>query len=282
MTPTHLVLGAGYLAPYLYRALPATARILAVRRHWRQRPDDARVEALACDLTRDDDRARLRARLAGFTGTVYFTLPPSALGDAAGRVLAPLAAGLAASGAARVVVASSTGIWADSDDGVIDERTPVQLASARTRRLAAIEAAWGDAGLPSVAVRLAGLWGAGRIIGRDTLRDGRPVAGAPAAWLNLVRAEDAARALVAAGELEDLPAVLVVSDGRPLRRGDYYAALAAALGVAAPVFDGGPQVRGGGGRRCDPGRSWQRLGCAPAFDDVAGELAALLAAADGA
>ncbi|MGE0485394.1 MAG: hypothetical protein AB7Q81_14725 [Gammaproteobacteria bacterium] len=282
MTPAHVILGAGYLAPFLWRAVPAGEGVLAVRRQWPAVPDVDGVESLACDLTTDAGRALLRARLDGFAGTVYFTLPPSALGDAPDAVLAALAGDLARSGTQRVVVASSTGIWADAAVAVVDEKTPALLASPRTRRLAAIESAWAAAGLSSVAVRLAGLWGPGRIVGQDSVRAGQAQPGDPNAWLNLVRAEDAAAALVAAARLSAPPPVLLISDGRPLRRAAYYTALASALGVAAPSFDGSTPARGGGARRCDPRTSWRRLGLAPRHDDVAAELAGLIAGTEDA
>jgi nucleoside-diphosphate-sugar epimerase len=179
-------------------------------------------------------------------------------------------------------VASSSGIWADTVCEQVDAGTPARLDSPRTRRLAEIEGAWSAAGLDSVAVRLAGLWGPGRIVGRDTVLAGRPLPGAADAWLNLVHAEDAATALCAAGRLAEPPAVLLISDGRPLRRADYYAALATALGVAAPVFDGTTPPRGNHARRCDSRDSWQRLGVAPRHDDIVAGLAALLADGGGA
>ena len=59
----------------------------------------------------------------------------------------------------------------------------------------------------------------------------------------------------------------VISDGCPLRRVEYYASLAAALGRPLPPFDAA-LARGAGTRRIDPMASWRRLALQPMHVDA--------------
>lgn len=277
----YLILGAGYLARALHTLLPATSRVCSVRRTAvgaGAMSAGTRVE-MACDVAAADAPARLAARLGRFTGTAFFLVPPSGLGqgDDAGALVS-LAAWLATNGARRVVVASSTGVYADSGASEVDQSTVPLAGSARTRRLLAVERVWSAAGLSCVAVRLAGLYGPGRVIGRRAVSAGEAIGGDPQAWLNLVHVEDAARALFAAATCTATPAALVISDGTPLRRADYYEALARELGAPAPRFDGSAVPRGSGSRRCLPQASWQHLGCAPGYPCALAALPGVLAA----
>jgi nucleoside-diphosphate-sugar epimerase len=104
------------------------------------------------------------------------------------------------------------------------------------------------------------------VIGARGLREGAPLAGRPDAWLNLIHRDDAADLLrhclvpLAGGRIE------VGSDGRPLRRGEYYRELAARLAASAPRFapaaaDTSP------GKRVDPRSTWQRRDWRPRYPD---------------
>lgn len=273
---TALVIGAGYLARFLVENLPGAGPIITVRRTVLPAGGAARVRPLACDVTAADAARVLAPALHGFDGPAFFLLPPSGLGAGAPAArLAPLFAALAATRARCVVLASSTGIYDEGGDAQVSAATRPAPVSARAQRLADIEQAWRESGLPVRIVRLAGLYGPGRIIGRDAIAAGRPLPGDPAGWLNLVRAEDAAAALGAAARAVDENGVYLISDGTPVRRGDYYAWLAQLLGRPLPAFDPA-DARRGGSRRCDPADSWHRLGLQPRYPDIRASLRELL------
>ncbi|MEQ8233930.1 MAG: NAD-dependent epimerase/dehydratase family protein [Gammaproteobacteria bacterium] len=278
-----VVLGAGYLAHFLHEAMPRTAPVTWVRR---TRPAaGARLDHVALDVTRAADVARLGSVIDGALARVtaldvVFMLPPSGLGSAVPAVaLAPLLAMLRARPVRRAVVISSSGIYEEDDGACIDATTPVAPRSPRAQRLDAIEQAW-RAALDEVSVlRFAGIYGPGRVIGRDAVLSGKPLPGAPEAWLNLIHAADGARAIVAALRLAHTLPLGLIADGNPVRRGDYYAALAALLGAAPAQFSGAAQARGRS-KRLDPRASWNALGCAPQWPDYRLALATLVGADD--
>lgn len=72
------------------------------------------------------------------------------------------------------------------------------------------------------------------------LTAGRPIAGSPDAYLNLIHVEDAAAAVMAAAASGPVTArTYAVPDGHPPTRGEYAGWLATQLGVPQPVFEAG-------------------------------------------
>ena len=271
-----LIIGAGYLARFLVEQLPRERSIVAVRRT-APALADPRVVPLACDVTTTDAVRVLGPALRGFDGPAFFLLPPNGLAAAApAQALATLFSVLSESRVRRVVVASSTGIYGEEAGATVDAATPPRPATPGARQLAEIEQAWRESGLPCRIVRLAGLYGPGRIIGRDAILQGRTLPGDPASWLNLVRAEDAAAALLAAALTADESETYLISDGAPVLRLDYYSCVAQLLGRSPPRFDPA-EARRGASRRCDPADSWRRLGLRPRYADFRASLGELLA-----
>jgi nucleoside-diphosphate-sugar epimerase len=86
----------------------------------------------------------------------------------------------------------------------------------------------------AIILRLAGVYGPGRIPRSADLRAGRPIDAPADGWLNLIHVEDAARIVLLAEERAPLPSLYVVADGQPVVRGDYYRELAQLLGAPPP------------------------------------------------
>lgn len=275
-----LVLGGGWLGallvPLLARDRAVTVVTRGGSRHAALREAGA-THCLSFDLARDEAGEGISRVLPVTPNSAWLLLPPSALpeGDAGPAAVAALREALLALDVERAVMASSIGVYGDRDGGLVAADTPPVPHTAREHRLLALEEAWLGGGVRFRVARLAGLYGPGRVIGADTLRSGKAVPGAPDAWLNLVRGEDAAAALHAQAAADAGPRVALVSDGTPARRAAYYGTLAARLGLPAPRFD--PDgARRGGSRRCDPAASWAALGLAPRYPDFETGLADLL------
>ena len=151
--------------------------------------------------------------------------------------------------AGRIVYTSSTGVYGQDGGEWVDEDSPAEPSSASGEACLEAETLLAKrTGLgpwTSGVIRLAGLYGPGRIIQKAALERGEPVQGDPDRWLNLIHVDDAAHAVLA---LLDRPAhrsLYVASDDRPSRRREYYESLASRLGVPAPVFE---PAGGDGGR----------------------------------
>ena len=196
---TLLLIGAGYLGDFGGRPLRTGT---CGRRQCPPSPAAriASVTSVACDVTSARAHARTRPRIptAGLACDRAVAALALAAQDLA--VLAPLAALLRAHAVVQVVVASSTGVYDGLELDVVTAATPLVGITPRAQRLLQIEHWWRAQDLPCRIVRLAGLYGPGRIIGREAILQGRPLPGPAAGWLNLVRAEDAASAARRAGE----------------------------------------------------------------------------------
>lgn len=85
-----------------------------------------------------------------------------------------------------------------------------------------------------VILRLAGIYGPGRVPNRQALLEGKPIVAAPESRLNLIHVDDAVRAVLAAENCCQPPELYLVSDGNPPLRREYYAEVAHQLGVEPP------------------------------------------------
>ena len=94
-------------------------------------------------------------------------------------------------------------------------------------------------------LRLAGIYGPGRIPHRADLAAGRAIAALPEGHLNLIHVDDAAAAVLAVEAAGHPPRLYLVSDGHPVRRADYLAELARRFAWPAALRG---VVRGSSGR----------------------------------
>ena len=281
MTASHskdtLLIGCGYLGATMVGLL-ARGTVTAVTRSTQRHTalSTAGVRCLSCDLSAPDLTDTLATALAGFDGAVMLIAPPSAWRDDDPRpALARLTAVLKRLPLSRAILASSTAVYGDAQGARVEAASAVQDVDARTHKLLAIEEHWMACGLDSYVVRLAGLYGPGRVIGRDTIARGEALPGADDDWLNLVHIEDAARAMLATVSAPAPLSHALISDAQPLLRRDYYAALAACMNAPAPRF-GAAGGRRAGSRRCDSSSSWAALGLSPRWPDSRAALPALL------
>ncbi len=147
----------------------------------------------------------------------------------------------------QFVYISSTSVYGQNSGEFVDELSSVSPSEENGRicrdaeavvwenfRLADQASRNGDA----IVLRLAGIYGPGRLLAREQqLRRREKFSGNPDAWLNLIHVDDAVQAVLAAEERGQSVTTYLVSDDRPLRRQEYYTALAGQLGLAAPEFE---------------------------------------------
>jgi nucleoside-diphosphate-sugar epimerase len=142
----------------------------------------------------------------------------------------------------RIVYASSTGVYGQTEGEWVDEQTP---PGPRTESGKVCLEAEGrlrnwiekrDGGAVAVSLRFAGLYGPGRVVRRTLVERGEPVPGDPSKIFNLIHIEDAARAGMAALSVASPDPLYLVSDDRPVTRREYYSLLATLLNAPAPTF----------------------------------------------
>lgn len=207
--------------------------------------------------------------------------------------------------AGRLIYVSSTGVYGDAAGAWIDETSPCSPSRPGGRASLNAERALAASSLAgrSFILRMAGLYGPGRIPRIAELREGRAIAvpttgqerGSEGGWLNLIHVEDAARIVVAADEWNESgsalagparpraePITLVVSDGTPVDRREYFRELARLLGAPSPSFvppdaDSPAALRAADDKRVNPARLRALLGGALLYPSYREGLAASLA-----
>ncbi len=132
---------------------------------------------------------------------------------------------------------STTGVYHQGNGRWVDERSPTHPTRAGARMHLMGEnllhrlrprSRW-------TILRLAGIYGPGRIPRIADVRAGRPIIASPDSYLNLIRVEDAADAVLACWT-RSTERLYVVADDCPVLRSDYYRFIADACGAPEPTF----------------------------------------------
>ena len=169
---------------------------------------------------------------------VYYFAPPPESGTTDTR-LAAFVASLPRSGQPRrIVYIGTTGIYGDCHGEWVDETRPANPSVDRARRRWDAECrlrGWAaDSGGELIVLRVAGIYGPGRLP-LDRLRRGLPmVAEDEAPWTNRIHADDLATVCVAAMDRAPAGAVYNVSDGHPGNMADYFNRVADLAGLPRP------------------------------------------------
>ncbi|MEX0937587.1 MAG: SDR family oxidoreductase [Pirellulales bacterium] len=255
--------------------------------------------------TRSSDRARQLQRLGCRTVVADVTEPSSLTGlPQVDRVLYAIgydrrsdrsiqevyAGGLQAvldavpPGFEKLLYISSTGVYSQTGDAWIDEQSPCEPVREGGKAALAAERVLQDhaSGLRGVILRLAGIYGPGRVPYLDKMRQGEPIPSPQRGFLNLIHVEDAASIVLAALDRATPPALFCVSDGQPVKRGDYYREAAKRIGAPQPRFATDPQTpaasRASSSKRVSNRRLVEQLGVTLAFSSYREGLAAILSA----
>ncbi len=271
----------------LFRARGAAAFGLARSPAAEARLSGWGIVPVAGDL---DERGSLRG-LPTRAAVVFYFAPPPPEG-----VVDPRARAFADSvpdgeEPAKLVYLSTTAVYGDLKGGWATEDTPAVPKTDRGRRRLDAETvllAWGRArGVRVVVLRVAGIYGPGRLP-VEAIRRGTPVlAEAESPYTNRIHAEDLARVCVAAADRGRGGRIYNVSDGVPGTITEYFLAVADRLGIPRPpvvgVEQAGKALSPGllaylsESRRIDCRRMREELGVVLLYPTLAEGLAASLA-----
>ena len=285
-----LIVGCGYLGLRVARRLIADGRRVFATTRSREKADRLAaegIEPILADVLDHDslsalpsvDRALYCVGYDRNAGVPIEILYVDGLRHAVGRL---------ATRARRLVYASSTGVYGNHGGDWIDESTPPDPRTESGRACLAAEDSLRDFSreytYPATILRYSGLYGPGRLMRRDALLAGKPIAADPDSYLNLVHIDDAASAAVAVLVAPKPGPLYLVSDDQPVRRGAFYGQGAEALGAPPPTFveaeDRGP-VRGDANKRVSNRLLKSDLGLTLAYPDVSTGIPAALASEVG-
>jgi len=288
---TKLIFGCGYLGERVARRWRDAGQEVVVVTRSRERAkayQQSGYGAIVADVTQPATLARLPA-----ADTVLFAV---GFDRSAGGSIEEVYAGgvrnvLAAlpSSVGRFIYISTTGVYGDAGGGWVDEMTPSDPQREGAKASLAAEHALRESPFAArgIVLRLAGIYGPGRIPFLDKLRAGTPIPAAGEGHLNLIHVDDAAAVVAAAADAAETqpnrkPLIYCVSDGHPVERGEYYREVARLVGAAPPRFvtpdrDSPRAARAASDRRVTNARMRSELGVKLAYPDHRAGLAAILA-----
>lgn len=140
-----------------------------------------------------------------------------------------------------VCFTSTTGVFHQSDGSWVDESGVTLPKSDSGRAYLHAEARlWSyRASCPTTILRMAGIYGQGRVPRIADVRASRAIPIDPYSFLNLIHVQDAARAVLAAWEVPSHQMYLIADD-RPTTRKAFYNYIATKLRVPMPTFTSRP------------------------------------------
>lgn len=187
---------------------------------------------------------------------------------------------LPAENVSKFLYISSTGVYGSSGGAWIDETSPCRPEREGGRVCLAAEEALRarPLGAGAVVLRLAGIYGPGRIPSRAAILAGSPVAADPEAHLNLIHVDDAVEAVLAAERRAPPGSLYLVSDGHPPLRREFYREVTRLWDVPVPTFvppspREAPARRGGEDKRISNRRLLDELQLRLSFDNYRDGLA---------
>jgi nucleoside-diphosphate-sugar epimerase len=273
MSERILLAGCGDLGLRVARRLLARGdEVFALRRRSPENGDG--IHWLRGDLA---DPAGLRGLPRGVARLVYLPAP-GARDEAAYRAvfvdgLDRLLDALDASALRRVLFVSSSAVYGGHDGAWVDEDTPADPPGFNGRVLLEAERRLAQRA-PALVLRLAGLYGPGRLQLVERLRAGwARVPRTPPHWANRFHADDAAAAIAHLLHLRDAQPLYLGVDDTPLPLDVLYDHLAGLLGVPPPAE--GPAPAGVGSKRLSNARL-RASGFVPRWPDARVGYVALL------
>ena len=148
----------------------------------------------------------------------------------------------------RFLHISSTSVYGQNAGEWVDESSECRPESDNGKVCLEAEQLLGSRVPEANILRLAGIYGPGRLIARiATIRAGVTLEGNPDAWLNLIHVDDAVIAILACERHGTPGATCLVCDDQPIRRAEYYQFLASLIGAPPPKTALPPSARGGQG-----------------------------------
>ena len=180
----------------------------------------------------------------------------------------------------QMLYISSTGVYAESAGGWVDEHSPTKAGREATRACLDAERLLQShrLGTGCKILRCAGIYGPGRLPRRDDLLAGRPLPVPAEGYLNLIHVDDAAKAVNAAVHRGE-PGIYSISDGRPTIRQDYLRQLAHLLNAPSPKYlsdVNSSSTRGASSKRVRNERMLKELGVQLIYPSYREGLAAIV------
>ncbi len=179
----------------------------------------------------------------------------------------------------RFIYISSTSVYGQMNGEEVDETSSTEPREENGQVVLEAERLVRALMPDAIVLRFAGIYGPDRVIRRAAVEKGEPLTAGADKWLNLIHVDDGARAVLAAEERGRAGETYLIADDCPVRRRDFYAALAELLGAPPVRFeplapDQPLPRREGGNRRAVNRKMKEELGVELLYPDYRAGLRA--------
>lgn len=297
---TALIVGCGYLGMRVAKLLRSRGINVMGTTRSRQRGKqlaDMDIRPLLLSVTERATFCSLTPAIKANELDVYYMIPPGrrSRNDSSPTPRQTVLGGIAytinalktAKNLRRGILVSSTAVYGQTHDERVDADTIASPQNERARLLRDGEELWLNSELPMFALRLAGIYGPGRVVGMKAVQDGAPLVGDPQNLLNLIHVDDAAMLLLYMMNAPEPGRIELGCDGHPIARIVYYTELANRLGVAPPQTVEDPitleslglnteRLRRSSSKACDNILTCKRTGWTPEYRNFKYGLDAIL------
>ncbi|ALG68288.1 SDR family oxidoreductase [Beggiatoa leptomitoformis] len=232
------IVGCGYVGLRLAQTVLAEDEECAVMALVRSTESNRRLqEADIMTVPGDLDRPSFLTELPTEQTILYYFAPPPATGITDPRITHLLNAFSPTELPAKIVYISTTGVYGDCGGDWVTEARPTNPQTDRARRRVDAEntlTQWCDKQkIPLVILRVAGIYGAGRLP-IERLKQKTPVlAEALSPFSNRIHVDDLVEVCLIAGD-SDVTGIFNVTDGNPTTMTDYFNHVADALKLPRP------------------------------------------------
>lgn len=235
-----LVVGCGYLGLRVARRFRDAGKVVHAMTRWADRAASFResgFEPVVADITAPETLEQLPATDAVLIAVGYDRGSGKSIGEVYVQGVEHLLARLPET-VKRLIYISSTGVYGQSDGSWVDESSVCEPVREGGRACLEAEhrieaSRFADR---AIILRLAGIYGPGRIPSRAAIERGEPLEVPVDGYLNLIHVEDAASVVLACIDFARAPRTWLVSDGQPVLRREYYAEVARILHAPPPQF----------------------------------------------
>ncbi|MGO1463268.1 MAG: NAD-dependent epimerase/dehydratase family protein [Marinobacter sp.] len=252
-TPGILIAGCGKLGGAIASKLQESAHVYGLRRNPGKVPEG--VRGIGADLSRPET---LAGKLPDDLDTVIYCLTPSHYDEQGYRDayvigLSNLLDALGSQQLKRLFFISSTSVYAQNDDSLVDETSAASPNRATGQQILAGEQTALDSGHPATIVRFSGIYGPTRRRFLEAVVAGRMSPAKPAPFSNRIHEDDAAEAVAHLNGLalagEHLDNCYVASDCEPVRLDEVVDWIRQQVACAEPAADARKGGRAGS-KRC--------------------------------
>ncbi len=285
-----LIVGCGYLGQRVADLwLDAGDTVFATTRSARRASEwsAGRIRAVQCDVTDPASLGNLPAADTVLFAVGFDRSSDKSIDEVYVDGLKNLLHALDAVQVSRLIYISSTGVFAQDDGSWVDEQAPCNPVREGGKACLAAEQAIAASVFASrsIILRLAGIYGPGRLPRLKDLQAGNPLPVPSQGYLNLIHVEDAARLVqqLAGMDFDETtaPRLYNVSDGNPVLRREYYEEVARQAETPPPQFTQPPAgspaaARAGSDKRISNAKLVREIGPVFKYPDHKAGIAAIL------